>query len=160
MTVEKTPYGYRWKPYKGFVNGKIVWGKSFRLAGLNATPEALYAAIDLAEQGISTALPNYGLHELHPREYSSWGHMKSRCQCETDDNYEYYGARGISVCERWQKFENFLKDMGERPEGTSIDRIDVNGDYEPDNCRWADATTQSENRRERNPEARINPSPK
>ena len=79
--------------------------------------------------------------------HRSWNHMLGRCTNRNHHAWELYGGRGISVCERWLVFENFLEDMGERPPGTSIDRIDTNGNYEPGNCRWADAKTQGANRR-------------
>lgn len=79
--------------------------------------------------------------------YSSWAGMKDRCTNQNHKSYNNYGGRGIKVCERWTDFRNFLEDMGERPDGMSIDRIDVNGDYEPGNCRWATAKQQSLNKR-------------
>lgn len=79
--------------------------------------------------------------------YRSWSGMKTRCFNKKSTNYYLYGGRGITVCDRWSKFELFLEDMGERPIGKSLDRIDVNGNYEPSNCQWASDEEQSQNKR-------------
>lgn len=80
------------------------------------------------------------------KDYKVWINMKARCFNESDINFDSYGGRGITVCNRWLKFENFIYDMGRSPKGTSIERIDNNDGYSPDNCKWGTVKEQQQNK--------------
>jgi hypothetical protein len=85
------------------------------------------------------------LNGKRTKTYNSWRAMMQRCYNPNHWMYERYKYLGVTVCERWHKFANFLEDMGERPEGTTLDRIENWKGYEPGNCRWADSHTQRVN---------------
>ena len=90
----------------------------------------------------------HGLSKKKSPEYLAWKNARSRCNNSNRKDYIDYGGRGITVCERWNDFEKFLEDMGKRPSSQhSLDRREVNGNYEPDNCRWATKQEQVLNRR-------------
>ena len=79
--------------------------------------------------------------------HCTWKNMMQRCHNKNNPGYPDYGGRGVKVCDRWRTFENFYADMGDKPEGMSLDRVNVDGDYAPDNCRWADDFIQARNKR-------------
>lgn len=81
------------------------------------------------------------------RTYSIWQNMVARCTNPNNDNWQHYGGRGITVCDHWLSFENFLRDMGDVPIKATLDRIDTNGEYSLSNCRWTDWATQMRNKR-------------
>lgn len=89
----------------------------------------------------------YASHVHRSVEYRAWVDMRRRCENPDYSKFKNWGGRGIKVCVRWSKFENFLADMGLRPDGHSLERIDNDGDYEPLNCKWAPWSEQLRNRR-------------
>jgi hypothetical protein len=101
-----------------------------------------------AENCLSRTKHNHSTREGHTATYISYRGMIERTTNPKHKSYQYYGGRGIKVCDRWKNsYLDFLNDMGERPQGLTIDRIDSNGNYEPLNCRWSDTKTQLSNRR-------------
>jgi len=101
-----------------------------------------------ARSGVVRGDGTLGKGDARRSIYSTWTAMRARCSSPSHPAYKSYGGRGITVCERWSSFENFLADVGERPfPGAELDRIDNNKGYSPENCRWVDVKTNSRNRR-------------
>jgi hypothetical protein len=117
---------------------RVVWAVNLK-TGHTQSCGCLPAGLNRAR------LTTHGLTR-HPL-YKTWCAMLRRCHSPTDASYRNYGGRGIEVCDRWHDFERFLADMGERPPGLTLDRVDNDGNYEPANCRWATPAAQARNRR-------------
>lgn len=83
------------------------------------------------------------------RTYGIWQAMRGRCMNSNNSRWMSYGGRGIKICRRWDSYENFLIDMGEAPDNLTLERIDVDGDYEPNNCKWATWLEQARNKRKK-----------
>lgn len=123
-------------------NGKVVFQKGY--CRVHYYRLSTYGSPSLVKRA------RYTGQKKHPL-YTTWVMMKQRCNNPNNPKFKNYGARGVKVCERWLDkelgFDNFCVDMGRKPEHTSLDRVDNNGDYEPLNCRWATAHVQMGNRR-------------
>lgn len=89
---------------------------------------------------------NFPMYKNRTPTHVSWESMKTRCNGKSDPSYPRYGGKGIKVCKRWKSFDNFLFDMGERPTGMSLDRINNKGNYTPKNCKWSSKTEQQRNK--------------
>lgn len=138
----------------GKINGKHhnYWnclcdcGNSVNVTGNNLRANVTKSCGCLHKEKTSISNKKHGASIIETKEYRAWQNMRKRCNNKKSEDYSSYGGRGIKVCERWDSFINFLNDMGYAPDGFSLDRIDVNGGYNPDNCRWADIKTQARNK--------------
>lgn len=119
-------------------NTVVVWGDSLRKGTTRS------CGCFMRERAVETNT-THGLKD-HPL-YQMWNGMKQRCSNPRNPKYKNYGGRGIQVCDRWLDFSNFIEDMGEAPQGMSINRINNDGNYEPSNCQWATPKEQSNNQR-------------
>lgn len=128
-------------------NGQIFW-----TCRCSCGTERMVLARLLRNGGSSSCGCNRIKHghsngRIKSRTYKSWEAMMQRCTNQNASDYHRYGGRGIQICEQWGSFENFLADMGVRPEGKTLDRIDNLGNYDPDNCKWSTAQEQQQNKR-------------
>jgi hypothetical protein len=133
------------------VNGYSKWacecdcGKSIIVRGTNLTNGNTQSCGCLS-------IDNHTTHgKSHSLTYKVWQGMHQRCYNEKEASYKYYGARGIKVCKRWHTFENFFSDVGEKPTGMFMDRVNNDGDYKPSNFRWATVTESNRNKRQSQP---------
>lgn len=120
--------------------------KSIRGSKLGCGTTISCGCVGLERRVAAASIAKLKHGESDSRTYKIWSGMRNRCTNEKADQWKWYGGRGVSICERWSKFENFLADMGHAPEGLTIERRDCNGHYEPSNCYWATWEIQRKNK--------------
>jgi len=137
--------------------GRALWecrcdcGNTVEVRAVSLTTKNTKSCGCLAKELVGNRSTTHGACVDHKRtkEYRSWRNAMNRCYYQKSNRYTYYGARGISMCDRWRNsFEKFLSDMGRCPAGKTLDRKDNDGNYEPGNCRWATSSEQRKNRRD------------
>lgn len=127
---------------KNVRSGNMVSGKT-----VSCGCRGREAAAENGKMNVGKKKDRHGHARRETSTYRIWQGMKQRCFNKKSGEYVNYGGRGIVVCDRWLSFENFLSDMGERPDGHHIDRTNNNGNYEPGNCRWVTPKTNQRNTR-------------
>jgi hypothetical protein len=142
-----TPSGAKWECLCDCGNRKIVTRYQLRSGGTKSC--GCLNRDKIVQRNFKHGLTN-------APEYPVWANMRQRCVNPKNKAYKYYGGRGIKYCERWESFSNFLADMGKRPDGLTLERINTNGNYEPSNCKWATWSEQRKSQRKQLSDETVN----